>query len=307
MLTILLITAPIYLLIALGFAAVRSGVFDKAAIRAMGRFVVLFCVPSLLLQSLTQHPLGEVMAWGYLLAYLGGSLLAAVVIFLYARRVRGQSFQHAAVWSLTGSVANSAFIGYPVVHQFVGPPAAVGLAMCMIVENLVMMPLCLALADSAGTTGGWRAALARSLRGLVRNPLILAIVAGVALGLLDWQLPAVVGRVLQMLAAVASPVALFVVGGTLVGLRVGGVLRDAIELTAFKLVLHPLAVLLLLWLLPPLAPSLHATALVFAAMPMATIVPVLAQRYQQQELCAAALMLATLTSFATLTLWMMVA
>lgn len=304
MLSTLLITAPIYLLIALGFAAVRAGLVDKAGIQVLGRFVVMFCVPSLLLQALTQRPLGEAMAWGYLAAYLGGSLATAAVVFCYARRVRRQSLERSLMWALAGSVSNSAFIGFPVVQQLVGPQAAIALAMCMIVENLFVMPLALALADGLGGEGGWRTAARRSLAALVRNPMIIAIALGTALGLLGWQLPQVAGRAMQMLAAVASPVALFVVGGTLVGLRLSGVLRDVAELAAFKLLLHPLAVLLFLWLLPPLAPELRLAALAFAAMPTATLVSVLAQRHQCGDLCAAALMLATLASFGTLMPWL---
>ncbi|MFT4191637.1 MAG: AEC family transporter, partial [Comamonas sp.] len=253
---ILQITAPIYLLIGLGFLAVRLGVVDRAATRVLGRFVVLFCVPSLLFHALTSRDFGEVLQPVYLLAYLAGTLLVMGGALLYARRARRQPLQRAAMWGMGTSVSNSAFMGFPLVLQLAGPQAAVGLAMCMLVENLVALPLGLALADREGAAGGWRAAVAQSLRGLARNPMIIAIAAGMAFGLLGWRPPLVADKALQMLAAVASPVALFVVGGTLVGLPLRGVLRDAGEISAIKLLLHPLAVLLCLALLPPLPPAL---------------------------------------------------
>ena len=60
MLQILLVTGPIYLLIALGYVSVRQGWVDKGGVRVLGRFVAMFCVPALLLRSLSRQPLGPV-------------------------------------------------------------------------------------------------------------------------------------------------------------------------------------------------------------------------------------------------------
>jgi len=305
MLQILLVTGPIYLLIALGYVSVRQGWVDKGGVRVLGRFVAMFCVPALLLRSLSRQPLGQTLDMVYLAAYAGGALLVAGLMLFYVLRVTRRPLPLAAMMALGSSMPNSAFIGYPVVLQLIGPLAAPALALSMLVENLLIMPLCLALADSSGSAGGWREALRRSLSGLVRNPMILAIAAGVALAALGWHVPPVVDKALEMLAAVASLVALFAVGGTLFGQKAGGMLRDALQMASAKLLLQPLAVLLILWLLPATDPSLHLAAVVFAAMPTAAIFPVLAQRYQHEGLSATALLMATGFSFVTITLLLM--
>ena len=66
---ILAITAPIYVIIAVGFFAVRSGLFSKADNQALGRFVLYFCVPPLLFRVFAQRSLGEVLNTTYLAAY----------------------------------------------------------------------------------------------------------------------------------------------------------------------------------------------------------------------------------------------
>ena len=43
--------------------------------------------------------------------------------------------------------SNSAFVGYPIALQLFGPAASVALALCSLVENLLVMPLSLALAE----------------------------------------------------------------------------------------------------------------------------------------------------------------
>lgn len=105
----------------------------------------------------------------------------------------------------------------------------------------------------------------------------------------------------------SAAVSLLVIGGTLVGLKTKGMRRDVTAIASSKLLLHPLAVGLMMWLAPPSDPTLRAAAVVFAATPMLSIYPILAQRYGFEEMCAAALLLATVMSFVTISvaLWLL--
>uniref|UniRef100_UPI0025DC6189 AEC family transporter n=1 Tax=uncultured Thiodictyon sp. TaxID=1846217 RepID=UPI0025DC6189 len=53
------ITAPIFLLIVLGFGAVRSGWVPREGALAMGRYVLSFALPALVFNALAKRPLGE--------------------------------------------------------------------------------------------------------------------------------------------------------------------------------------------------------------------------------------------------------
>ncbi|WP_394789955.1 AEC family transporter [Rhodoferax sp.] len=304
MLQILAITTPIYLIIAAGFLAVRFGLFTKPELRVLGRFVIQFCMPALIFRALSQRSLGEVLNLPYLLAYALGSLALLLGATLYGRRLRGQPMPLAAMRGLGMSASNSGFVGYPILLQLIGPAAGVALALCMVVENLLILPLSLVLADSGngGAAQRWHQALQQTLRNLLSNPLILAILAGFGFALLGLQLPEVLGRTVQIMATAASPIALFVIGGTLVGLRLEGVRRDLACIAFGKLVLHPLAVLALLLVLPPIDPTLRLAAVMFAGMPMLSIYPVLAQKYHLEGLTAAALLVTTVLSFLSISL-----
>jgi len=65
--------------------------------------------------------------------------------------------------------------------------------------------------------------------------------------------------------------------------------------------------ILLLTLVAPIDAPLRMAAMIYASMPMLSIYPILAQRYRYEGFCAAALLMATLLSFATVTisLWVM--
>ena len=305
MLHVLSVTGPIYLIILVGYVAVRCGVFEKIELRVIGRFVMQFCLPALLFDAVSRRQLGELLNAPFLAAYAGGSLFAFACGFLYAKRVRRSSLTLAALQGLGSSASNSGFIGYPVAMQVIGPMAGAAAALTIAIENLIMLPLAFALIEADGS-GGWREGVKASLQALVRNPLVIAIVAGVLCAAFEWQPPSVIARTMQIGGAAGGPAALFVIGGSLVGLKLGGIRSEIARVTATKLILHPLAVGALLALLPPFDPELRQAALLFAAMPMMSMLPVLAQEHGHEGLFAATLLAATVCSFFTISaaLWL---
>lgn len=308
MLTILAITGPIYIVIAIGFFAGRARIFSGPDMRVLGTFVVKFALPALLFTALSQRPIADIVNARYLGAYAAGSLIVFLAAIVYSRFIRRKRMSLSALIGMGMSFSNSGFVGYPIALQILGPPAAVALAMCMIVENVLMFPLALVLAEMDGDQAQrWPQILLQSLAGLVRNPLILSIFAGFVVSLLGIRLYEPLVRTVNMLAMASTALALFVIGGSLVGLKVRSVLGDVVEVALGKLLLHPLAVFAMLWVLAPVDAHLRMAAVIFASMPMLSIYPILAQRYHHEGFCAAALLVATLLSFLTVTivLWVM--
>lgn len=301
MLDILAITGPIFIVIAVGFAAVRSGLFAKADTRALGAFVINIALPAVLFKALSQRSFGEVMNPTHLAAYAIGSLAAFGVGVAVMRVLRRQPMPKAAIVGMGMAMSNSAFIGFPVALQLFGQVAAVGLALALIVENLILLPLVIALAESSGDNGARVGrVVAQTFARLLKNPIVLAIVAGFGASLLGLRPPLMLAKAIDMLALASAPVALFVIGGALVGQKVGGMVGDLGLIAAGKLVLHPLAVLGMFWLLPPVDPVLQMAGVLFASAPMATVYPIIGQKYGQDGMCSAALVVTTVASFVTL-------
>lgn len=301
MLAVLGVTAPIFILIALGFLSVRGGLIDRGQIRGLGAFVINFALPALVLRALSERSLGEVLDGPYLLAYALASLAVFAGGLAVARWLRGQDLSASAILAMGMSVSNSGFIGYPIVAMLLGPTAALAMALGMLVENLLMIPLALALAEIGEQSGVRGRALARetALR-LLRNPMISAIALGLLLSLLELRLPPLLFRVVDMLASASAPLALFVIGGTLYGLRPRGMWADVGQTALGKLVLHPLALLLAFVLVPDIEPQLKVAGLLFASAPMMSIYPILGLRFGLEERCAAALVAATVLAFVTI-------
>ncbi|MBG0842776.1 AEC family transporter [Ectopseudomonas toyotomiensis] len=297
MLAVLSITAPIFILIGLGFLSARIALVNRDQVRGMGTFVIYFALPSLVFKALAERSLSEVLNGPYLAAYAMASLSLFGIGLLLARRWRGQGLSSSAILAMGMAVPNSGFVGYPIAVMVIGPTAALAMALGMLVENLLMIPLALAIAEAGRQDGqGWTVVRETALR-LLRNPLIIAIVLGLGMSLLELRLPVVPARVIDMLAAASAPVALFVIGATLNGMKIGGIAADLAQTSIGKLILHPLLMFAALSLVPGVDPMLMVAGVLFASAPMLSVFPILGQRFGLEERCAAALVGCTVLAF----------
>jgi malonate transporter len=187
--------------------------------------------------------------------------------------------------------------------QLLGPAAGVGLALTLLVENLLMIPLSLSLAESGRAEHTrWQRRVLDIFQRLARSPLMGAIVLGFVFSMLGWQMPEPLGKTINLFASACAGIALFVNGGALVGLRVAGLVRQVNGIALAKLILHPLGVAFFLWCFGPVETSLWISGVLLAAMPMMGIYPLFAQRFELEGFCAAALLVTTLVSFFSISL-----
>lgn len=295
---ILSITAPIYILIALGYLAARSQLLSPVELRGMGIFVLHFALPALLFQALSRQPAAQVFDHQYMLAYSIGSIGVFAAGWALAKW-RGQTLTASAINALGMTMSNAGFVGYPLMVTVIGERAALFMAQNMLVENLFILPLFLILVESAGSRGKPVGETVRGIvLGLVKNPLILAIVAGLAFSLADIRVPLVLDKTTAMLAAASAPIALFIMGGRLFGLKLAGSRADIVQIALGKLMAHPLLVVGLLYVLGADAEMLFIAAM-FASVPMASVYPIIGQAYGHERRTAAAMLIVTVASFFT--------
>ncbi|MDD2873082.1 MAG: AEC family transporter [Azoarcus sp.] len=308
MIEILSITSPIFILIGLGYCAVRAAFFSRADMRVLGTFVINFALPAMLFKALSQRSFGEVMNSGYLLAYALGSLFAMSVAIVVALKWRKRDFQSSVIVGMGASLSNSAFIGLPVAVQVLGPIGSVAMALSMLVENLLMLPLLLVMADrSDHKSASVLSMLGGTFARLLRNPMLLAIAIGFAFALFGLKLPTPLSRVVEMLSFASGPLALFVIGGSLAGMGVKGMVADVSLIAIAKLAIHPAAVLIGVLLIPGIDPELQAAAVLIACVPMFSIYAIMGQKYGLESMCSAALVVATVASFVSISviIWVM--
>jgi hypothetical protein len=212
----------------------------------------------------------------------------------------------AALMGLGMSSSNSGFMGFPIVAMVLGDVAVPALAMAMLVENLVMIPLAILLAEGGQGPLRGRALWRNTLRPVLSNPILIAVAAAFALAASGLALPEVLRRMLDMLSPVGPPVALLAVGGIVAALSFAPIKGPVAAVVPGKLFLHPLAVLAALTLVGDVPQDLMLAGVLFASVPMMSIYALFGQRWGAETLAASALILTTALSFLTVStiLWL---
>jgi len=302
-------TLPLFLLIAIGFVAVRFGVYPKDMLPAIGRAILYFCIPAVILSNLVGSGSGVLFHGPYILAYSLASLATLGIVVVLYKWIYGRLGAEGPVYGIGASVANSMFVGFPVVNQVLPDVAVQLLVMAVLIENLIVTPLGLAVAESRAAHQNAFSKLKilrETFQRLSTNPLIVAVVIGGLISTFNMQLPRIILDALDMLASGAAGMALIYIGGSLVGHSVRGDLGTIGLVSLGKLVVHPLLVLGAFAIVPGNGPVLTLGAVVMAAAPMMTIFPVLGARFGLGQTCASTLAFTTALAFVSLNLWLWV-
>lgn len=306
MLNVLFVTTPIFILISIGFLVVRRGILKASEVPTLGRLVTMVLLPSLIFFSLSQRSFEEVMNGTFLLLYGLGSVILFVLVLLFSYHKRQQSFVSSTLNALASTCSNSGYIGFPLVTALIGPTATVALALCMIIENAVIIPLALVLAENGQQhSRSVLESVRKTLVLLAKSPVSISILAGLTASVMELRLPAPILKAIQMTAGASGTLALITIGGMLAGLSLTAVKDSMAEIltpTIGKLVLHPLIMMILLLIFPDFDPQLQVAAVAMACSPMLSIYPILSARYGYDGVAAATLLAGTIASFFTISL-----
>lgn len=282
------ILLPVFGIVALGFAATRIGWFDDAARRGLSHFVFTFAIPVLLFRTLAGTQLPAVLPWTYLLSYYGGVASVFLISMMISRVFFRQPLEGQAVHGLGGAFSNTVLLGTPLILTAFGEAATLPLFLLIAFHGVLILPIGTVLietglsAQSRLDGDGVRVGeIARQAAlGVVTNPIILGLAAGLAANLAGWAPTGAVDRMAALLGQAALPCALFAMGASLARFRLAGAVPQALAIVAVKLVVHPAIVWLLAVRLFALDPLWAGVAVVLAGMPTGVNIYLYAQRYE---------------------------
>lgn len=297
---ILDVVIPFFAVILSGFAARRLGAVDDAAVRGLNAFVYWFALPALLVPKVGGAPVERLFDPGFLIVYFGPALVVYFLVLDYGRLVRREDGGSAALRALASAFPNSGYMGIPLLMGAFGPDAAIASVLALLLDQLVTIPLTVALVEGARGRGNPLATLRRTLLGVLANPLVVAVLVGMALALSRLALPGPVDGFARLIGAAASPCALFALGAALASVPAQGSGGEVGLVTLVRLVAHPALVWAAATFVQPVPVEVLRGALVTAALPTAATVFVMAQRYDRFPSSARIVLVTHLASIATL-------
>jgi malonate transporter len=287
----------------LGYGAAKAGVFDEAATRGLSLFVFNFAIPIMLVRTLGRVALPPEPDWALLAAYFTGAFAIYAAGSLAATRLFGRGGAEPAIFGISAAFSNTLILGIPLVLEAFGEAAAVPLFLIVAFHSPLLFTVTTAVAEAGLGAGQPLRQLPLNIaRSLVTNPIMLGLLAGLAVNLGGLELPGVVDKLASYLAQAALPCALFALGANLSRFRLGGALRPALLLTVLKNLVHPLLVLALARALD-LGPMAFNVALTLAACPSGINPYLFAARYKAAvPEASSTILVSTVASVATLSL-----
>src|SRR5215207_7337097 len=165
---------PFFALIICGYVAGRLKLLDETAAAGVNTFVFYFALPAFLFGLMSSSPLGEVLNGPFIGAYVTASLSVFALAALVGRRLFAIGRAEAAVQGLAAVLANTGYMGIPLVSAVFGREAAVPIVVGLTLDGILIIPLGIMLIESSkGDADSLPATALSTFLALARNPLIL--------------------------------------------------------------------------------------------------------------------------------------
>ncbi|MCT9977419.1 AEC family transporter [Acinetobacter sp. I-MWF] len=289
---------PVFFLLFLGFISVKIQLISKEQITAIGAFVIKIALPALLLHALAAKDLHEIWYPAYFFVYAGVTFSLFILAFILGQKLFNNHFTHASVFSLGASMSNTGLLGAAILTLLMGSEAMIYISLIVIIESVFLVPLMLTLAEIGRQRQANLAAILKTtFLTLLKNPLFLSVMIGMSCAIFEIQIPHVLDQVFALLGQTASPLALFIIGGGMVGITIQSLNLQTIYLVVSKNICMPILVYLGLTHLTDLDQKMIYAGTLIAALPMPSIFGIFGQVYGLNEKALTPLMISTLLSF----------
>ena len=292
---------PIFGLVLCGYVVGRKRWTSEEAIKGLNTFVFYFAIPALLFRAMARGvgPAEFTIVGAYFSGVIATFLLALAV----ARLVFRTEAVERVLFGMGAIFSNTVLLGIPLVFTVLGEAAGLQLMLIITFHAVTILPVITILIEvGRGPGRGWQHLLGGTLRAVALNPIILALVCGIAYGMTGLPLPGAGERFLSLLGGAAAPCALFALGASLTSFEIRGDLKETLAIVVMKLLVHPaITAVLALWVftLPPLAATV---AIITAALPSGANVFIMARQYDiYLGRSASAVLISTAVSVVTLT------
>ena len=226
---------PLLLLISLGWFCRRIGLLTQALVKGVNQLVFRVFLPVNLCVSVMNTPYDTAVSMNVFLLTAIGLAVNFGVLFLLIPRFESDR-KKIGVMIQGMARGNYAFFGIPLVAMLF-PGRDTSLASLMVIVTIPVYNVLSVVALCIYGEGELR--LGKVLLNILKNPLIIGSVSGYLFWTLHFQPPAFIRTAMTDMAKVATPLALFTLGGAIQFASAKKHLRQLLIVVPWKLILSP--------------------------------------------------------------------
>ena len=297
--SILLAFLPIIAIVVTGYLFSRIGLFPENVGSGLVQFVYWLAIPAMLFLHMFQTDISENIPLTFLLSFYVPSIFVFILAMILFNRVFGWDAKELGVAGIVSSYGNLALLGLPILLAVSNDQDALLPALVLLAtQSTVLFTLTIVTLNSFKglDKGAFKAVFCR----LATNPIVLALIFGLAFNIFQVPLSSEAMYTLNILGDAAPGCALVALGASLGTYKLKKPGKEVLCFVLLRNFIHPL----LVWgvaLFFGLDGAWLTVAVLFAAMPVGINAFIFSESYDiRQSTVSVTLVVSTLVSSATI-------
>lgn len=227
-------TLPIFLLIILGKVLKTTKIINDEFTKTADRYVFRIALPALLFSDLTENNVGSAFDGKYVLFCFSVTIFSIAVLWGLTEKFMKNEEQKGAF--IQGSYRSSAAIlGLAFINNMYD---SVGMAPLMIIGCVPLYNIfAVIILTLKGDNGGKKPNMKETFINVMKNPILLSILIALPFALLNLLFPSFVNKAIGSVANTATPLALISIGASFEGKKALKKMKPTLLASFIKLIL----------------------------------------------------------------------
>ena len=227
-------TLPIFLLIILGNVLKTTKIINDEFTKTADRYVFRIALPALLFSDLTENNVGSAFDGKYVLFCFSVTIFSIAVLWGLTEKFMKNEEQKGAF--IQGSYRSSAAIlGLAFINNMYD---SVGMAPLMIIGCVPLYNIfAVIILTLKGDNGGKKPNMKETFINVMKNPILLSILIALPFALLNLHFPSFVNKAIGSVANTATPLALISIGASFEGKKALKKMKPTLLASFIKLIL----------------------------------------------------------------------
>lgn len=296
-------TLPIFLMMLLGKLLLRLHIIDESFTKTADKYVFTIALPALVFKDITENNIKEHFDGSYVLFCFFVTLFIILAIWgLTGRFMKNE--QEKGAFIQVSYRSSAAILGLAFIENMY---KSAGMAPLMIIGAVPLFNIfAVVILTLTGENDGQKPNLAATVVNIFKNPILLAILAALPFAFLDVHFPVFINKTISSIGSTATPLALLSIGASFEGRKAIQKRKPALAASFIKLILLP-ALFLPLGIFFGYRNQELMAILIMLGSPSTVSCYIMAKNTGNDSvLTSSVIVLTTLLSSITLTLWIFI-
>lgn len=300
------VIAPVFVIVLIGYVAVKLKIFPGSGISALIAFTNNFAAPMLLFRAMLTLDFATALDPKIIGPFYVAGLAGFVLGIVLARKTFAYRPGEAVSVGFSGWFTNTVLLGIPIVQRAYGVEALPIIFLIIGFHAPSLMTIGMMTMELSRRDGRpLGVAIIDALKRIATNPLLIGIACGVTLNLSGLSLPKVLDDATIMMVAAVLPTALFGLGAALTQYSIKKAVWPAAMMSLIKTLLHPFLAWVILVPILGVPHEVSRAVVLLAAMPSGINAYIFATYYNRAlDVATSTVLLSTLISVFSISFWL---